>query len=59
MPLTEKMWNMNIKGDIKGDGFQNGGAVVIAKGGNVLLEYVQEDPADHVSEEEVLKALHI
>lgn len=50
---------MNIKGDVKGDGFQNGGALVIDRNGNQLLEFRQEDPADHVSAEDVLKALKI
>lgn len=42
---------------MKGDGFQNGGALVIDKNGKVLLEYRQEDAADHVDEKDVLKAL--
>ena len=43
-----------------GDGFQNGGALIVEKGGtNTLLTYVQKDAPDHVSNEEVLKALGI
>ena len=36
-----------------------GGALVIDKGGKLLLEYKQEDAADHVNPEDVLKALKI
>lgn len=53
------IWNLKIKGDTKGDGFQNGGTLVIDKGGSILYEFTQENPADHVSDEDVLKALKI
>ena len=39
--------------------FQNGGALVIDKNGKLLYEYKQEDAADHVNIEDVLKALKI
>ena len=49
-----------IEGDLKGDGFQNGGTLVIGAGGKeVLLNFRQEEPSDHVSSSEVLKALGI
>ncbi|XP_046547532.1 prostamide/prostaglandin F synthase-like, partial [Haliotis rubra] len=48
-----------IEGNFKGDGMQNGGTVVVAKGGKVLLNFKQENPADHVDPNEVLKALGI
>ena len=39
-----------------GDGFQNGGALIVEKGGTAtLLTYVQQGAPDHVSNEEVLK----
>ncbi len=44
---------------MKGDAFQNGGALVIDKNGKLLLEYRQEDAADHVDASDVLKALKI
>ena len=44
---------------MKGDGFQNGGALIVNKGGQTLYEYRQEDAADHISKEEILKALNI
>jgi len=44
---------------MKGDGLQNGGTLVVARGGKVLLKFVQENPADHVEISEVVKALGI
>jgi prostamide/prostaglandin F2alpha synthase len=50
----------NIKGDMKGDGFQNGGTIIVSAGGKkCLLNFVQEEPSDHVALEDVLKALNI
>jgi len=48
-----------IDGNLKGDGMQNGGTIIVAAGGKVLLTYKQESPADHVALEDVLKALDI
>lgn len=49
-----------VEGDFKGDGFQNGGTLVIGKGGrDVLLNFKQQEPSDHVNPNEVLKALGI
>lgn len=50
----------NISGNMKGDGFQNGGTIIIKGGGKeILLNYVQEHPADHVPLDDVLKALGV
>ena len=46
-------------GDMKGDGYQNGGTLIVDKGGKLLLQYIQENPADHVPLPDVLKALNI
>lgn len=54
-----KAKTMNVGGDLKGDGFQNGGALVIDKNGKLLLEYRQDDAADHVCAKDVLKSLNI
>ena len=54
-----KAKGMNIHGDLKGDAFQNGGALIVDKGGKQLLEFIQEDSADHVSAEQIYKALNI
>lgn len=40
-----------------GDGFQNGGTLVVDKGGKVLLCFKQENAPDHVDNTDVLKAL--
>lgn len=48
-----------ISGNLKGDGMQTGGTLVIAAGGKVLLNYSQEVPGDHVNPEDILKALNI
>lgn len=50
---------MGIKGDLKGDGFQNGGTLIVDKNGKQLYEYRQEDASEHISAEEILKALKI
>ncbi|XP_064642518.1 prostamide/prostaglandin F synthase-like [Lineus longissimus] len=52
--------NENIKGNMSGDGFQNGGTLIVQAGGTKqLLFYKQEDAAQHVPLEDVLKALGI
>jgi len=51
---------MKLGGNMKGDGFQNGGAIIIKAGGTeVLLMYKQDHPADHVDNNDVLTALGI
>ncbi|XP_074655307.1 prostamide/prostaglandin F synthase-like [Tubulanus polymorphus] len=49
----------NISGNFKGDGMQNGGTLVVKKGGELLLRWNQENPADHVPLQDVLNALNI
>lgn len=51
--------SLGIKGDLNGDGFQNGGALVVDKNGKLLLEYRQEDAAEMVTDVDILKALKI
>ncbi|XP_070207988.1 prostamide/prostaglandin F synthase-like [Littorina saxatilis] len=48
-----------VGGDLKGDGMQTGGTMVVEKGGKTLLTFKQDSPADHVDPAEVLKALGI
>ncbi|ELU07388.1 hypothetical protein CAPTEDRAFT_223254 [Capitella teleta] len=49
-----------ITGNLAGDGYQNGGTIVVSKGGDkVLLNYIQESPADHVDPKDVLNSLGI
>ena len=44
-----------IYGNNEGDGFQNGGVLVVAKGGRILLNHVEEEPGDHVPNVIILK----
>ncbi|XP_046463865.1 prostamide/prostaglandin F synthase-like [Daphnia pulex] len=48
-----------VGGDLRGDGFQNGGLIVVGKGGKLLYSFVQENPADHAANEDILKALNL
>jgi len=48
-----------VGGDMRGDGFQNGGLLVVEKGGKVLYTFIQENPADHANNEDILKALNL
>jgi len=56
-------WNSKAKaqgitGNLKGDGQQNGGVIVVDKEGpKLLFEYRQENPADHPDQDLILKAL--
>lgn len=56
---SAKADQMGIQHDLKGDGFQNGGALIIAKGGKQLFEYIQEDASIQITEEQILKALKL
>ena len=50
---------MKIAYNLIGDGFQKGGALIVDKNGKQLYQYVQDDLADHISNEEILTALEI
>ena len=51
---------MNVGGNIYGDGFQNGGCLVVGAGGSpTLYTFKQLDPTDHPENEQILKALGI
>jgi hypothetical protein len=40
---------------MKGDGLQNGGALIVGPGGKTLLSYRQEEVAEHVSNSKILE----
>ena len=48
---------MGVKGDMKGDAFQNGGTIIVEKGGKLIFEHRQEDAAEHISVEQILSSL--
>jgi len=52
---------MGIEGNITvGDGFQNGGCLVVGAGGSpTMLTYVQEDAGDQVENSSIMEALGI
>jgi len=50
---------LNVGGNLLGDGFQNGGVLVVDKGGKTLHLYVQDGPADHEDNTNILNALGI
>ena len=50
----------NISGNFSGDGLQNGGLLIVSKGGEkVLLNHCEEAPGDHVANEVILERLGI
>ena len=52
--------SLNLGGDLKGDGYQNGGCLVVGAGGSpTMLAYRQEEPADHADNAQILEALGI
>ncbi|KAL0810355.1 hypothetical protein ABMA28_010504 [Loxostege sticticalis] len=46
---------MGLGGDIRGDGVQTGGALLVGKGGKVLHHFTQTGPAEHMSNYDILK----
>ncbi|KAL4240355.1 hypothetical protein ACF0H5_001145 [Mactra antiquata] len=55
--FLDRVKKEKIEGNMSGDGMQNGGALVVEKGGKMLLSFKQDSAADHVENEDVLKAL--
>ncbi|OWF43096.1 Prostamide/prostaglandin F synthase [Mizuhopecten yessoensis] len=53
----DKAKKEKIDGNLKGDGMQNGGILIVETGGKLLLSFKQENPADHLENREILKAV--
>ena len=53
--IMQAVMELNVGGNLHGDGFQNGGVLVVDKGGKTLHLYVQESPADHEDNMKILK----
>ena len=50
----------NISGNLSGDGLQNGGVLIVNKGGSkVLLNHREQNPGDNVANQTVLESLGI
>jgi len=50
----------NLGGNMAGDGYQNGGCLVVGRGGTpTMYSFRQEDAADHPNNSEILEALGI
>lgn len=48
----------NVSGNLSGDGLQNGGLLIVTKGGKqVLLNHREETPGDHVTNSIILETL--
>jgi len=53
-----KAKGLNLGGDMKGDGYQNGGCIVVgASGAPTMFSFRQEDPSDHPENAQILEAL--
>jgi len=50
---------LGMSGNMAGDGYQNGGALVVGKNGETLFHFVQEGAPEHASNLDLLKALNI
>ena len=51
---------LQIEGNLAGDGLQNGGMLIVRKGGYELLHYHREEvPGDHVPNGKILQYLGI
>jgi prostamide/prostaglandin F2alpha synthase len=52
--------SLNLGGDMKGDGYQNGGCIVVGSGGSPLIfSFRQEEVSDHPDNKQILEALGI
>ncbi|XP_012257773.2 prostamide/prostaglandin F synthase-like [Athalia rosae] len=50
---------LKVGGNYKGDGLQNGGALVVKQGGELLYSFKQDGPAQHVKNSKFLEVLSI
>lgn len=55
--VISKSRKLQVPGNLSGDGLQTGGALIVGKGGNLLYEFKQTGPADHLSNSKILEVL--
>ena len=55
----EKAHKMGLQQDRTGNPYQNGGLVIVEKGGGTMLNYKQKNIAEFIDNEDILKALGI
>lgn len=53
------IFTVDVGGDIKGDGLQNGGALILDQNGKTLTHFIQNGPAEHLSNFAILKVCMI
>jgi len=57
--MISKGRQLHLGGNFKGDGLQNGGALIVEKGGKLLYEFKQVGPAEHLPNEKILSVLSL
>lgn len=50
-----KSRQLQVPGNLAGDGLQTGGALLVRKGGEVVYEFKQNGPADHLPNSKILE----
>ncbi|GLV41456.1 hypothetical protein CBL_06686 [Carabus blaptoides fortunei] len=55
--VISKSRKLQVPGNLSGDTLQTGGALIVGKGGNLLYEFKQTGPADHLSNSKILEVL--
>ena len=56
---VEKAHKLGLKQNFKGNPYQNGGLVIVDKGGEIIFNYKQKYIAEFIDNEDILKALGI
>ncbi|CAG0922505.1 unnamed protein product [Notodromas monacha] len=57
--MISRVKQEGVEGNFAGDGLQTGGTLIVERGGKVLLDFKQDNPADHVEPAKILEILGI
>ncbi|KAI0984777.1 hypothetical protein GJ496_008782 [Pomphorhynchus laevis] len=57
--MIRKSKSLNIKGNLKGDGLQKGGTIVVDTDGTLLYNFTQADVTDELNIDDMLNTLKI